>query len=339
MKIKASIKQGMKVMFGLLILGVGLEVHAECQGRFVNPLTDICWQCLFPITLGGLEVVGGQEDTPNPKQLVCACPKPPLPVPVPGIPVSFWEPVRLVDVTRTPYCFVNMGGIKIAGGGDSLKGGGSISTSGGGSARGLKHSFYQVHWYVYPVIYWLELLVDFGCLESADFDIAYLTELDPFWNDDESSFIFNPEAILFANPVAQAACSADCVSASQGFPLDQLFWCGGCQGSLYPFSGSNSAHVGGVQGSLLIMQRLMAKLHREFLLWGYSGVDALCGKYPAPIIIKSQYKSQMVYPVPTTDQCFPLGRSDALWSSGKEYPYQGEDFGYLIWRKRNCCLF
>jgi conjugal transfer pilus assembly protein TraU len=27
-----------------------------------------------------------------------------------------------------------------------------------------------------------------------------------------------------------------------------------------------------------------------------------------------------------------------LWGSGKEFPYQGEDFGYLVWRKRSCCL-
>jgi conjugal transfer pilus assembly protein TraU len=327
-----------KLLFFMLLFLVGFKVDAACQGRFVNPATDICWSCLFPITIGGMTVMRGREDTPNPRQLLCACPRPPLPVPVPGIPISFWEPVRLVDVTRTPYCLVNMGGIQIAGRGNSHQNSGSVSTNGGGSLRALKHSFYQVHWYVYPVIYWLELLIDFTCLEKSDFDIAYLTELDPLWNDDETGFILNPEAVLFANPIAQAACSADCVAATSNFPLDPLFWCGGCQGSLYPFSGSISAHVGGVQASLLAVQRMIAKLHREFLLWGYMGQEGLCGKYPMPIIRKSQYKTQMLYPIPVTNGCQPLGRSDMLWGSGKEFPYQGEDFGYLIWRKRNCCL-
>ena len=72
-----------------------------------------------------------------------------------------------------------------------------------------QNSFYQVHWYVYPVIYWLELIVDFLCLEQQSFDVAYITELDPLWNADELSFILNPEAVLFGNPIAQAACAVD----------------------------------------------------------------------------------------------------------------------------------
>lgn len=280
--------------------------------------------------------MGGREDTSNPSSPLCLCPRPPLPVPIPGIPVSFWEPVRLADVTRTPYCLVSMGGIKLVTS-SSLQGKGS-SAAGGGDRSGSKHSFYQVHWYVYPLLYWLELLVDFVCLDRASFDVAYLTELDPFWNDDEVSFILNPEAVLFANPLAQTACVADCLATSSGFPKDALFWCGGCQGSLYPFTGNFSSHIGGVQASLLATNRMIAKLHREGLLWGYMGTSGLCGKYPMPILRKSQYKTQMVYPIPTTNRCDPLGRSETFWASGKEFPYQGEDFAYLIWRKRNCCL-
>ena len=43
---------------------------------------------------------------------------------------------------------------------------------------------------------------------GGDFDIAYLTELDPTWRDDELGFILN-QAILFGNLIAQAACAAD----------------------------------------------------------------------------------------------------------------------------------
>jgi conjugal transfer pilus assembly protein TraU len=312
------------------------EHSKACSGRFVNPISDICWSCLFPISIGPVNVNGGgREDTNNPIQIPCMCPRPPLPFPVPGIPVGFWEPARLVDVTRTPFCMVNMGGLQL---GRSTVGYGIHGKKG---ASTTQHSFYQVHWYVYPVIYWLELLVDFLCLESQSFDVAYITELDPLWNADELSFIFNPEAVLFGNPIAQAACSADCAAASAGFSMDGLFWCGGCQGSIYPFTGNNTAHNGGVQASLLLVQRMMAKLHRELLLWGTSGQAALCQKYPMPIIKKSQYKTQMTYPRPTTRgpmACNPLGRTEVIWGSGREFPYKGEDFGYLIWRKRNCCV-
>lgn len=45
----------MKVTLSVLalvaLLSAGVTVRAsapECQGHFVNPITDICWQCLFP---------------------------------------------------------------------------------------------------------------------------------------------------------------------------------------------------------------------------------------------------------------------------------------------------
>lgn len=308
-----------------------------CSGRFVNPVTDICWSCLFPISIGPVKVnTGGRQDTPNPKQIPCLCPKPPSPVPLPGIPVGFWEPARLVDVTRVPFCMVSMGGLQLGG---STVGYGIHGSSG---SRKSQNGFYQVHWYVYPVIYWLELLTDFICLEKQSFDVGYITELDPLWNADELSFILNPEAVLFGNSIAQAACSADCTAASTAFPLDTLFWCNGCQGSLYPFTGNIEAHNGGVQASLLMVGRIMAKLHRELLLWGTSGTSnaQICEKYLLPIIKKSQYKTQMTYPRPTTKglmACNPLGRTEVIWGSSREFPYKGEDFAYLIWRKRNCC--
>lgn len=310
--------------------------YSKCVGRFVNPISDICWSCIFPITIGGMRVSASGEDTSNPRQILCTCS---TPIPRVGVPISFWEPVRMVDVTRTPYCLVNMGGIQMMERG--VQGAGSVENGHqNGNTSRMRDSFYQVHWYMYPVLYWLELIVDLVCMEKGDVDLAYITELDPLWNDDETAFILNPEAVLFANPIAQAACAADCVMASAGFGCDELFWCGGCQGSMYPFSGSIPAHVGGVQASLLALQRMIAKLHREGLLWGTVGRDAWCDRYPMPIVKKTQYKTQMLFPVPSTGsrQCHPLGRTEVIWGSGKEFPYSGEDFGYLIWRKRSCCL-
>ena len=88
--------------------------------------------------------------------------------------------------------------------------------------------------------------------KAARLDIAWTSELDPAWLDDELSFLLSPEAALFANLPAQAACAADCAAASAGLPLRiRLFWCAGCQGGMYPLTGNVAAHVGGVQASLL----------------------------------------------------------------------------------------
>lgn len=323
-----------KFFVGLfLVIFLSFSVEAKCVGRFLNPITDICWKCLFPLTIGGVEIVKGNPSPKPPSSPLCICKKPPLNVPTPGIPVGFWEPVRLVDVTRTPYCLVNMGGIQMMDTGVKYRGDVDVDLE-----TINHHSFYHVHWYVYPIIYWLELLTDFVCLEKASIDIAYLTELDPFWGDDQKSFVLNPEAVLFGNPAAQAACAGDCVAASANLALDELFWCSGCQGSLYPFTGTISDHVGGVQASLLASGRLMAKLHRELLLWGTYGKKALCEKYLLPVIRKSQYRFQMTYPIPDTANCHPFGQTEVTWQGGKDFPYKGEDFGYLIWRKKDCCL-
>lgn len=311
-----------------------------CQGRMVNPITDICWKCLFPITIGGraVQLGGGEDSSDNPGQVVSICPNPRLGgIPTPCIPIGFWEPIRLIDVTRTPYCLVNMGGTRISQ--THINAGGHTTKKGKGNKT--RHAFYQVHWYVYPVIYWLELLADFICLEKQNFDLAWMSELDPTWNDEESGALMNPEAILFANPIAQVACVADCVATIGGLSIDKLFWCAGCQGSLYPYGGNVEGHTGGVSSSLLVAERFTAKLHRMLVLPGTSGKKALCASYRMPIIKKSQYKYQMTYPIPQTNKktgCHPLGRSETLLASGKEFPVKGEDFGYLVWRKRTCCV-
>lgn len=306
----------------------------DCVGRFVSPISDICWSCLFPMTLGPVAISEGREDTTNPSFPLCFCKRLPNPVPMPGIPVGFWEPVRLVDVTRTPYCLVNIGGLKL---GNSVEGRGSLLHG----PHGKHTSFYQVHWYIYPLIYWLELLTDFMCLEEATFDVAYLTEFDVTWNNEEWGFLTNPEASLFANPIAQASCALDCTQATMGFPMDSLTWCAGCQGSLYPLTGFVTNHQSGVDSALLLTERMIASLHRKGLAEETSGERALCKKRLLPTLKKSQYKTQMTYPKPNTGgkhACTPLGRMSSLWASQKEYPVEGEDFGFLIWRKRNCCV-
>jgi conjugal transfer pilus assembly protein TraU len=45
----------------------------------------------------------------KPSNPICMCTK--SNIPIPGITIGFWEPVRLVDVTRIPYCMTNLGGI------------------------------------------------------------------------------------------------------------------------------------------------------------------------------------------------------------------------------------
>jgi conjugal transfer pilus assembly protein TraU len=308
-----------------------------CTGKFMNPITDVCWSCIMPIKIGSTSLVGSeQEDNgsdagSNP---FCFC-NAGVNSKV-GVKVSFWEPARVVEVVRSPYCFPSLGGVRMNVGIDAPAHGRRTSKDHN------KNSFYQVHWYINPILFWLEVLIDDGCLEQGSFDLGYFTEVDPLWANSELTFVLNPDASLFTNMLAQGACAADCIAASAGFPMNSLFWCAGCQGSMYPLDGWVGTHVGGVQASMLLTQRFTNKMHREGLVWAASGSDGLCGYYPQPLMDKRNYKTQMVYPVRATEKwngkcCHPFGRTTSIWGAGKEFPYKGEDFVYQLFRKRNCC--
>jgi conjugal transfer pilus assembly protein TraU len=303
-----------------------------CVGKMTNPITDVCWKCLFPIHIAGFKVVSSNmsDSGTSASMPLCVCSKPPISIPKIGIPIGFWEPVRLVDVTKSPMCMVSLGGKSL---GTKMNKGMQDSKDGS--------SFYHVHWYIYPVLFWLELLVNFACLDNLPVDVAYLTEFDPLWTNDTKSTILNPEAILFASVPAQVACIADCAKASSGLPFDGLHWCSGCQGSMYPYTGTISAQHGGVQGSVLLVSRMIAKMHRQLMLWATWGkpmVSETCSKYSLPIIKKSAYRIQMTFPVAESSSCKRIGETEVPWQGGREFPINGEDFGYLIWKKRECCL-
>lgn len=325
----------MKRLLCVLLLALTMSAtsaRAICNAKFLNPLTEVCWDCIFPISVGGLSVFTSRPDTPNPSFPICFCPGIPPRI---GLAIGLWEPARLTDVANEPGCFVNMG-LEMDFGLFSL--GRSTATAMNGGDTGSK---WQVHYYYYPLISWLGTVVDGLCLQGSVFDIAYISEIDPLWNNAELNNLINPEAVLFANPIAQAACAADCVRSSSGnLPFDTLFWCNGCTGSIYPIQGDVNAHVGGVMASQAASTKTVARMHRYLLAHRTSGSTAMCSTRPAPIIKKSQYRWQITRPRAATGgqyACGPTGFSTQYVDRLREFPRKGESFGWLMWRKRNCC--
>ncbi|QOI58040.1 conjugal transfer pilus assembly protein TraU [Rouxiella badensis] len=300
------------------------------EGRWVNPITDVCWQCMFPMTIGSIPVSAGTlPDTTNPASPIQICPEGifyRL-----GLAIGFWEPFAMTDVTREPGNMVNMGGLKI-----NL--GRVGSGTGGQSDSPEPGAFYHVHWYKYPLIAWLNIITSVACEQTGDMDIGYMSEIDPLWNDSSLSMIINPEVSLFSNLVAQSACAADAISSSIAhYPLAPLFWCAGAQGSMYPFTGYVSNEFSPLEVSVLLSERMAFKLHREGLVWDSVGADvAVCFEYPSPIIPKDRYRYQMVNMIPDIAQCHPFGETTQVWGTVHTSPTSKKNFGYLIWRKRNC---
>ena len=133
----------------LLLLAAGTASAQSCTGRFVNPISDVCWECLFPISIGPIRIgsASGAPDTPNPSSPICFCGSP---IPRIGLSLGVWEPARLMDVTRTPWCFPNLGGLTIDPGLPAARG--RTASSGGDGAQG---SVWHAHYYVYPLLSWM----------------------------------------------------------------------------------------------------------------------------------------------------------------------------------------
>jgi conjugal transfer pilus assembly protein TraU len=316
----------------------------KCNGRFLNPITDICWSCIFPITIGKIPLIRSSKfkDTTNPSLPVCFCTRGGVPM-VPGLAIGFWEPIRLIEITKTPYCLVSLGGLKVM---ESRNQGAHKKIRSESEKR--SKSYYHIHYYVYPPLFLLNLLTDFGCMDTLSYDLAYLSELDPSHQSDSLANFMHPETFLLSDPISKMACSVDCIaSTATKKSMDLLFWCAGCQGSIYPFTGTTESHIGGVATSQLLATRQIAKLHRLGLARktatsSSSPNGELCKSSYMWRIPKSQYRTQMTYPRPNVKgdySCNNIGMSDAMYSSGREFPYKGEDFAYLLFRKRNCCLF
>ena len=303
-----------------------------CDGSFANPFKDICWDCILPLTIGPVEVFpSALPDFGNNPSPLCFCG---TPLPRIGISIGIWEPVRLVDVVQEEWCFPALGGLKLDPGiGFASK---SLSTDDAVTGDVSYHS----HWYIFPVFYIFELLQDFICLENSAFDLGYVTEFDPLWQDDTLSLLLNAEALLFANPLAQSACVADCAAASVTHPIKELFWCMGCNGSTYPFNGNVSHNKTPTQSSLLVAQRMAFKLHRQFVAFQTSTTNAECSKKPQPLMDKRQYRFQMINPSAHTKgpfKCPRIGSPTATYENFKMKPVVGENHSFLLFRKRNCC--
>ena len=325
------------LLIGILILSLESRSDAIGFGVPISPVKDICWNCVFPIKVAGVTIIPGDVvDVADTAQFpVCICPAPPPIFFRPGIPVSFWEPARFIETVKDPYYFPSLG-IQLPNLNPGFLGGAHSEISAHNQIE--TSAFAQAHYFVFPVWSVLELLTDFVCVEQSGFDLSYITEVDPLWNNDMLAFAINPEALVFANPAAQMSCMADSVAANAGLPLSALYWCMGSWGSAYPLTGhiNDDAYV---QANAAIAARMIYKLSRELLICD-TGVD-LCSCIPTPIWIKQNYRIQIARPV-RDFTCHPIGRSSLIWGELKNPPYSAggnssDNFLWVIFRKRVCC--
>lgn len=295
-------------------------------------ITDICWDCIFPILTAGVPLGGGKAPSDAVKSPLCMC-YDNNDVPRPGVPTSMWEPARLIEFERVPGCLSTLGGTRMP---FDLTRLGSHSSGGGGS--GNSH-FTHYHYLAFPVMYMLDMFMKGHCNPDGylDLDIMYLSELDPTWNDSTLAFFTNPEAAIVANPVAVLACTADAVSSAAGKPIDSMFWCSGAWGNIYPLSGHVTGGDGVIKATSLETTKVLAALSRRGLEWDTMGKNAMCGAKISATLKKSQYKITEVWPVPEAKKAHVIGQPTITWGANRILPGVGEDPIYLLWRWNDCC--
>ena len=300
------------------------------SGRLI---TDVCWSCLFPVRIAGVPIGGGEVPSGASDATVCACDDG-LGVPRAGFTIGLWEPARIIELVRNPACAPALGGIRLPFGDVRLLGSG-----GEGEQDSSDVAFYNVHVYAFPLLVMLDLFFDDRCNPDgySELDILHFTELDPTWNNAELAFFAHPEAAWLTSPPALAACLADGVSASAGVPLDELFWCAGTWGLIYPFAGAQPTLGSRPRYTSLAATRTLAALHRRGLARRTLGDAALCKAPIEPFLPKRQYKLSMFYPLPEANGSHVIGENPVRWGIHRTYPGPGEDHLYLLWRWQDCC--
>lgn len=301
-----------------------------------NVITDICWSCLLPVTIMGL----GRSDPPGAnRQPVCMC-KDKLGVPKPGFTFGSFLPFRLFEAVRNPYCMPALGGVFLN------KYWMNLAGPKGGDATGVASgAYYHTHVYSYPLAEMMNLMTSKECNAGgyADMDIILMSELDPVASDDMLAMFIYFETVMFANPLAVAACAVECGTLNAGVTPKsfEMWWCAGCWGPLYPMSNTTNVRASKHTETSLITAKQLAVKHRRGLGHITYGSENMCGGKIALFLPKEQYKWQQLFPVPEAKKpcCHYTGASEYITGGvSRERPYKGEDIVHVLYRYTDCCI-
>ena len=349
----------------------GKAPDCEDANILASVIENICWSCVLPMRIMG---VGPKPKGAAKSTGVCMC----LDgnnIPEFGWQLGYFQPARIEEVVKTPWCSPLLGGTKLQSGGFEY----GIPAS-PVNRKEVDLAFMDSHFFSFPLFQLLDLLMIPDCAGDAqmDIDLLSMSEIDPMWSNDVLAFVLNPESVVFANPLAYAWCAADCGVISSGSETETNYFCAGCDGNLYPFTGNVVGITDPVQVSSLILQRQLASLHRRGLAQKTMGDDEMCGSTYSMFIPRSQYRVSMLYPVPEAkstkntatgaaaenpnpndetanggtsssepsnyivndDCCHKLGQTVYSWSTlkgGRSRPGK-DNHVYLVWRYVDCCV-
>lgn len=325
---------------GLLLLGGGKTAWGD---DYVCSHPDI-WTSLMdripineilPITIGGSTLgQGGKLPSDAVNTAVCACENA-LGIQEPGVSVGYWEPAYLIELVRNFGCSPVLGTKLNISVGDAQ----SLGGSGAGDFGSADLFFYQAHVFSFPLLRMLNLMNDLSCGEDDyfDLDLLYMSELDPTWSNELLSLKTTPELQSLARASIVESCAMDASMALEGDISDELTYCAGSWGFLYPLAGYG-ATSGVAQDTSLLAARVLTLLHRRGLMRHTSGSKAMCGSVYEKFPLKSGYWFSLLYPLAEHTSNHAFGAPVEYWQGDRRIPPGFSDVIYVVWRYKNCCL-
>ena len=330
------------------------EKACQKDWDLVEQMTRTCWDCFFPFTIIGIPI-GKTSKLPDDrnKSPICVCPGR-TGYPSIGFTLGWWAPDHTIEMVRQPWCMPSLGGFVLTN--DKESGGGGVVTPGrwgGENAKsdGVGDEFYMnFHWYKFPIGYLLSWLSDYVCSKksSTAIDIAFMSELDPSWNNDALAIWVGPEAKIFSAPWAIVACSADAAMATVRKPLKSLYYCAGSWGKVFPMAGSSANQTGLTTNASLTATRGLAKMHRFGIAERTYGTKYLCANGRRFVLEKQQYRIQLVFPLTEASNGRMsknkgssnhwIGASTFRWGGEFSTPPTKEDYIFLQWGFQECCV-
>ena len=254
-----------------------------------------------------------------------------------GVLVSFWEPHRIIETVKDPYCsptdsqsFLLSEAADAAGTLDPMFMSGTHADHSNTEDATV---FSQVHYLTHPVLDVIITASDSICREFSDYKMEYISETDSEWQSIYSSMWW-PEAELFADFSLVKSCMADAAAAQSGTPIDALYWCMGSWGMLFNMNGhlNQDEYTTGNAG---LAARTIAHMGRRGFLM--DAASSTCHAISMPTWIKNYFRLQPLRPTERSIK-IPIGMAPLLWGSGlNTVNMNGDNFAWLLWRLRICC--
>lgn len=311
------------------------------SGSIVDVLANMDWNNAFPITFFGIDIGGGGNPPRLHEDAFCQCNwrTPGLNAIPYGIGLTFWNPIYIVETSKAAGCFITLPVEGLLKGYTAQNSGkGSVGAHKGGSQRR------QIHFYSFPVLKMLDMFTEVFCSGgNKGFDLVYLTEIDPTWQNDLWAATFFPEGTLFSNVLARVACGVEAAKVNFGrsYPIDAMWWCLGAQ-HLYPVSGNSDTGTASEQTNMKALGRFLFRQHRLSALSTTIGKKAACFATYSPRLPKQQYRIDPVFPSAVRGVSKPivLGRSYLFWKFPPPvFNYASHESGaFVLWRGTQCCL-